>query len=133
MKAVTFKFLAAIAVFTAAFALTSCDDDGPYYDSPYVGEWTLQAIDGYPVTEAEACSFCFYGNGYGSYSSYNAAGYWSTVDIDWDISIAGGGAEYLTVYTPMETWVYIARFSHGGDILVLTDTLTGQVLTFAYY
>lgn len=133
MKALTYRFLAVIAIFAATLALTSCDDDGPYYNSPYVGQWSLQAIDGYPISEAEACTFAFYDNGFGTYSSYNAAGYWTTVDIDWDISVASGGAEYLTVYTPMETWVYIARFSHGGNGLILTDTQTGQVLTFAYY
>lgn len=84
------------------------------------------------ISEMDVVEFQFYNYGNGTYGRYNQYGNWQTVPIQWDISVAGGGAEYLSVYlNDGQTWDYLMR-TYGGryPVLELTDLATGDILTF---
>ncbi len=115
-------------------SFSSCDDDDDYYTGDFLTDydWELTAVNGMGISEMDVVEFQFYNYGNGTYGRYNQYGNWQTVPIQWDISVAGGGAEYLSVYlNDGQTWDYLMR-TYGGryPVLELTDLATGDILTF---
>lgn len=135
------KFLPHIALLMASIvclvSLSSCDDDDDYYPGDFLTsyDWELVAVNGLGISEMDVVEFQFFDFGDGTYGRYNQYGNWQTFPIQWDTSVASGGAEYLSVYlTDGQVWDYLMR-TYGGRYpkLELTDLATGDVLTFEPY
>ena len=94
------------------------------------------AVNGVPVRELDVCEFQFYNFGNGTYGRYNEYGSWYEIPIQWETTVAYGGAEYLYVYPSgtAQTWEYLMRIYDGyNPTLELNDLATGDRLTFQTY
>ena len=136
------KLTARFAAFLMSVVLlagaTSCVHDDPYYSTDILTayNWELVAVNGVPVRELDVCEFQFYNFGNGTYGRYNAYGSWYEIPIQWETTVAYGGAEYLYVYPSgtAQTWEYLMRIYDGyNPTLELNDLATGDRLTFQTY